>query len=72
MSEHAQVTVDASRCQAYGVCVAIDPDVFEVSPTSNTAVVLRDVIDADDREDVEEAVRNCPAQAIALRSVAEE
>jgi ferredoxin len=31
--------------------------------------VLREIIDDDDREDVEEAVRNCPAQAITLEPV---
>jgi ferredoxin len=71
VSARAQVVVDPTRCQAYGVCVAINPDVFDLARDSNTVVVVRDVVDGDDRTDVEEAARNCPAQAIALR-VAEE
>lgn len=71
MSAEAQVTVDGARCQAYGVCVAINPDVFDLPRERNTVVVLRDVVDGDDRADVEEAARNCPAQAISLRAVTE-
>lgn len=62
------VEVDTARCQAYGICVAIQPDVFDVPAGSAAAILLRDVIDEADREDVEEAVRSCPAQAIILRS----
>jgi ferredoxin len=72
VSEKFQVTVDTARCQAYGVCVATDPDVFDVPPDSTTAVVLREVVDAGELEDVEEAVRGCPAQAIALKPVTEQ
>jgi ferredoxin len=62
-----QIIVDTRRCQAYGVCVTLHPEVFEVPLGGSSAVVLRDTLDADDLADVEEAVRACPAQAIALR-----
>lgn len=62
----AKVEVDTTRCQAYGLCVAIHPEVFDVPPGSPVAVVLRDVLDQDDLADVQEAARSCPAQAIRI------
>jgi ferredoxin len=61
------VVVDTSRCQAYGLCVAIAPDVFDVPPGSPVAVVLESAVAQETVADVEEAVRSCPAQALTLR-----
>ncbi|MGX4693608.1 ferredoxin [Streptomyces sp. JNUCC 63] len=60
------VTVDPGRCTAYGICVGIHPEVFAVPAGSPVAVVTRDVLSEDDLEDVQEAVRACPAQALRL------
>jgi ferredoxin len=60
------VRVDATKCQAYGLCVGINPDVFDVPPGSPVAVLRRDVVAGDDLEDVLEAARACPAQAISV------
>lgn len=65
--EQLQVVVDGTRCKAYGLCVSIHPEVFDLPKGATVAHVLRDVIDEDDRRDVEEAIRACPAQAISLR-----
>ncbi len=64
------IALDTSKCQAYGLCVGIAPDVFDVPSGSSVAVLLRDVADQDELEDLEEAVRSCPAQAIALANLA--
>lgn len=61
-----RIHLDATKCQAYGLCVGIAPDVFDVPAGSPIAVLLTETADDEDREDLEEAVRNCPAQAIAL------
>ena len=61
-----RVAVDATRCQAYGLCVGINPDVFDVPPGSPVAILLRNVVDDRDLEDVLEAARACPAQAITV------
>ncbi|WP_432841941.1 ferredoxin [Dactylosporangium sp. CA-092794] len=71
MNGPVRVAVDASRCQAYGLCVAVHPDVFDVPAGSPTAVVLRDVVGAGDLDDVEQAVRACPAQALSLHPAGE-
>lgn len=61
-----RIHLDTTKCQAYGLCVGIAPDVFDVPAGSPIAVLLTETADDEDREDLEEAVRNCPAQAIAL------
>lgn len=60
------VAVDPGRCMAYGLCVGIHPDVFALPQGSPAAVVTREVLLPDDLEDVEEAIRACPAQALTL------
>ncbi len=64
MSDATTVELDEGRCRGYGICVSILPDVFDLPAGSKTAVLLRDEVDADDVEDLEESVRACPAQAI--------
>jgi ferredoxin len=62
------VHLDTTRCRSYGVCVSILPDVFDTPSGVPTAVLLRENVDADEREDLEEAARACPAQAISIGS----
>jgi ferredoxin len=62
-----EVLLDAKVCNGYGVCVTIMPDVFDTPAGSPVAVLLRDRVEADERNDLEEAIRACPAQALALR-----
>jgi len=60
----AAVGLDEVRCRGYGICVSILPDVFDLPSGAKVAVLLKNEVDADDVEDLEEAVRSCPAQAI--------
>ena len=61
-----KVLLDQVKCRAYGLCVTAHPEVFVLPPGSPIAVVVRDVVGDDDLEDVREAVRVCPAQAISI------
>lgn len=61
-----KVVLDQVKCRAYGLCVTAHPEVFVLPPGSPVAVVAQDVVGADDLEDVQEAVRACPAQAISI------
>lgn len=61
-----RVVLDAGRCRAYGLCVTAHPEIFTLSAGSPVAVLTRDVIGPDDTDDVQEAIRACPAQAISL------
>lgn len=63
------ITLDTSKCQAYGLCMGIAPDHFDVPDGRSIAVLLRDAAEDDEREDLEEAVRSCPAQAITLIAI---
>jgi ferredoxin len=62
-----EILLDTKLCNSYGVCVTIMPDVFDTPAGSPIAVLLRDRVEADERNDLEEAIRACPAQALALR-----
>lgn len=60
-----RVVIDAGRCQGHGQCVAVAPDVFEIGDDAVARVVYEG--DPDEvRDKVEDAVRRCPAEAIAL------
>ncbi|QYN33515.1 ferredoxin [Pseudonocardia sp. DSM 110487] len=69
MSDRSEVLLDTDRCQAYGICVGILPDVIATPPGSPVAVLLGTHVDASDREDLAEAVRVCPAQALQIGQV---
>ena len=61
-----KVVVDRLRCTGIGNCEAIAPHVFEVGDDGSLTVLAEDVDDSDD--EVAEAVRSCPAQALSLRA----
>ena len=61
-----RVVLDQGLCRAYGLCVTAHPEVFLLPPGSPVAVVTREVVGPDDLEDVMDAVRACPAQAISV------
>ena len=59
------VTVDLDLCQGHGVCASEAPTVFRV--TDDNVVEILDASPPDDlRKNVEEAVKNCPTQALTL------
>ena len=69
MSERIDVHLDEKRCRLYGICVSVLPEVFETPPGNSAAVLLRSSVGENEREDLEEAVRYCPAQAISMQAV---
>ncbi|MCT7657993.1 ferredoxin [Mycobacterium deserti] len=72
MSEKLRVAVDMSKCQTYGLCVAIHPGIFDIPEGNGRVVVSREIVDSDDRASIEEAMWACPAQAITLQPVVDE
>jgi ferredoxin len=63
-----RVSVDLDRCQGYGNCVMTAPDVFDLG--DNGLVVLLEERPSDDRaDDVVQAVKLCPTQAIAVEDL---
>ncbi len=61
-----KIIVDYDRCEANAVCMRVCPEVFEVRE-DDTLHLATDQPDESLREKVEEAVRRCPRQALALR-----
>ena len=60
-----KVEVDLDLCQGHGVCQSEAPTVFRV--TDDNVVEILDPNPPDDlRKNVEEAVKNCPTQALSL------
>jgi len=61
-----RITIDTALCNGYGNCVITAPDVFDLDPTTDIAVV-RDQNAADlDPDAVREAAADCPVRAIRL------
>ena len=62
-----KVVVDYDLCEANALCMDCAPEVFRVEDDDTLTVLIEDIPDKL-REKVEEAVRLCPRQAIALKS----
>ena len=60
-----RVVVDWDLCESNAVCMAVAPEVFEVDDDDNLNV-LQEEPPEELRGKVEEAVRRCPKQALAL------
>jgi ferredoxin len=60
-----KISVDYTRCTGHGVCESLAEDIFEVRQDGVTHL-LNESPDEDRREVVEEAVSNCPTQALSL------
>ncbi|MGH3517266.1 MAG: ferredoxin [Haloechinothrix sp.] len=60
-----RMIVDTGVCTGHGVCEGIRPDVFEVGDDGITHLLTEDFTERD-RQDLEDAVDQCPTQALRL------
>jgi ferredoxin len=60
-----RIHVDTDRCAGHGVCESLLPEVFEVGE-DGIVHLLTDELHADQRDDLESAVAECPTQALRL------
>ena len=60
-----RVVVDYDRCESNAICMGMAPEVFEVRDDDNL-YVLQENPPEELRGKVEQAVRSCPKQALAL------
>jgi len=60
-----KVVVDFDRCESNAICMGVAPDIFEVRD-DNFLYVLQEEPSDDRRAACEEAVRQCPTQAISI------
>jgi ferredoxin len=62
---HVKIVVDFDKCKSNAVCMGIAPDIFEVRD-DNFLYVLQEEPPESTRPLVEQAVRDCPTQAISI------
>jgi len=60
-----KIVVDWDRCEANGVCVRAAPASFHLDEKDQLHV-LAETVTPEQRARVEQAVRECPKQALAL------
>jgi ferredoxin len=61
-----KIEVDKDLCQAYGNCLLAAPEVFRLDGASTVVDVLVPHPPEGIREEVEEAVRSCPVEALSV------
>lgn len=61
----SRVTIDSAKCQGHGRCMLIAPTYFDMDDDGFGKVVVDDV-DPADVDDIAEAIRSCPEDAIRL------
>jgi ferredoxin len=60
-----RIEADLDLCQGHAMCQLDAPEVFDV-PKRGTVIILDETPPAVLRERVENAVRNCPTQALTI------
>ena len=61
-----KIEVDFGLCESNGVCMGIIPEVFDLDD-EDYLHVLQDEVTPENEQQVKEAVRQCPRQAISIR-----
>ncbi len=61
-----KIEVDFGLCESNGICMGIIPEVFDLDE-QDYLHVLQDEVTPDNEQQVREAVRQCPRQAISIR-----
>jgi ferredoxin len=60
-----KIRVDYRKCSGHGLCEGIAKDVFEVGQDRQVHL-LREDLDEARRSDMQEAVDECPTQALSI------
>ncbi|MGO8967000.1 ferredoxin [Mycobacterium sp.] len=60
-----KIEVDWDLCEANGVCMGIIPEVFQLGDDDMLTVLQSDVT-PENEDQVRDAVRQCPRQAISI------
>ena len=61
-----KIEVDFGLCESNGVCMGIIPEVFDLDD-QDYLHVLQDEVTPENEQQVKEAVRQCPRQAIFIK-----
>jgi ferredoxin len=60
-----KVVVDFGLCESNGVCMGIIPEVFDLDD-EDCLHILQDEVTPENEQQIGEAVRQCPRQAISI------
>jgi len=60
-----RIIVDYDRCEGYGRCVEIAPDIFALNDDGQSYVIVAQ-LEEEMRPRIEQAVRLCPRLALSL------
>ena len=60
-----KIEVDWGLCESNGVCMGINPEIFELGD-DDMLTVHQEEVTPENEADVREAVRQCPRQAISI------
>ena len=63
-----RVIVDADTCESNAFCIGFAPDEFELGDDAPPVRVVLETAGEDRRSAIEEAVMNCPKQAIHIET----
>lgn len=63
-----RVEIVRERCAGYGNCTEVAPDIFDLDE-HDVAVVTADEFPIERREDLAQAVRRCPPDAIVVSEI---
>jgi ferredoxin len=61
-----KIVVDRGLCEAHGVCMSIEPEIFDLGD-DDLLVLLEETPPEAKRAAIEEAVIRCPRQALTLQ-----
>jgi ferredoxin len=62
-----KIIVDTDLCEANALCMGSCPEVFRVEEDDSLTILMREIPESL-RPQVEEAVRQCPRQALRLEN----
>ena len=60
-----KIVVDLGLCESNGICMGIIPEVFDLDD-EDYLHVLSDDVTPENEQQIREAVRQCPRQAISI------
>ncbi|MBI3217214.1 MAG: ferredoxin [Mycobacterium sp.] len=60
-----KIVVDYGLCESNGICMGIIPEVFDLDDNDDLHV-LSDEVTPENEQQIREAVRQCPRQAIRI------
>jgi ferredoxin len=61
-----RIRLDRSKCQAHGLCYAVNPELFPIDDDGYSTLTERDV-ESGDEQDTRAAVAACPEDALIIR-----